>query len=123
MSGQDVRAGTTDHARLTGFLQRLRPDPRMAFLALRALTLSLGPDVVERVDATEVVYLRRVRPFAIVRAQRGPPTLTFPNDLPLEDPMGRLMRRGEERYVPLDTSDALDGHVQEFVRKAYSALR
>ncbi len=112
-----------EHARLTGFLQRMRPEPRMAFLAVRALALSLGPDVVERVESGEVAYLRRTRPFVSVRSARGPPTLAFPEDVPLEDPMGRLLRRGVDRYVALDSSDALDGHVQEFIRKAYAARR
>ncbi|MEA3201517.1 MAG: hypothetical protein QOE90_2945 [Thermoplasmata archaeon] len=122
MSTQDARTGAADHARLTGFMHRMRADQRTGFLALRALALSLGPDVVERVDGTEVTYMRRARPFVGVRTGRGAPTLVFPPGLPLEDPMGRLLRHGDERYVSLDTAEALDAHVQEFVRKAYALL-
>ena len=122
MSAQDAKPGT-DHARLTTFLQRMRADQRGAFLALRALALSLGPDVVERVEASEVTYLRRTRPFVTLRAGRSTPSLVFPVGLALEDPMGRLLRRGDEKHVVLDSAEDLDGHVQEFVRKAYAALR
>lgn len=103
-------------------MQKLRPDQRMGFLSLRALALSLGPDVVERVDGSEVTYLRRARPFVGLRAGRGAPTLVFPPGLGLEDPMGRLLRRGDERYVTLDKPESLDGHIQEFVRKAYALI-
>jgi hypothetical protein len=115
--------GADEHGRLSHFLDRMRQDQRMAFLALRALALSLGPDVVERVEGSEATYLRRARPFATLRAGRGTPSLIFPLEVPLEDPMGRLLRRGDERYVALDGAGDLDAHVQEFVRKAYTALR
>lgn len=101
----------------------MRAEQRPCFLAVRALAMSLGPDVVEKVDGGEVTYLRRLRPFVILRAGRSVPSVVFPNAIPLEDPMGRLLRRGEERYVPLDAGSELDAHVQEFVRKAYAASR
>jgi hypothetical protein len=99
----------------------MRSDQRNAFLSLRALALSLGPDVVERVEGSEASYARRARIFAVLRAGRGTPALIFPHDVPLSDPMGRLQRRGEERFLPLDGD--LDGHVQQFVRNAYAAMR
>lgn len=114
------RAAATDAA---GFLATLRADARPAFLSLRALALSLGPEVGERVTPGEVTYLRRDRPFVRVRTSKSHVTLVFPEGLHLDDPHGRLLRRGDERYVALDSPDSLDGHVQEFVRKAYAALR
>lgn len=108
---------------LARFHTRLRPRPAEAFLALRALAVSLGPDVVERVDDGSVTYLRRERPFLVVRADRARLHLAFPRDLPLADPSGRLMKRGEERYLALEGAEALDGHVQQFVREAYAASR
>lgn len=111
------------HADLSAFLERLRPDPRTAYLALRALTLSLGPDVAEQIEGSDMTYYRRDKPFLVARAQKQHLSASFPPGLNLPDPMGRLMRRGGEHYVPLDSPDALDGHVQEFVRKAYSAAR
>lgn len=105
------------------FLQKLRVRPGEAFLAVRALALSLGPDVVERVENVAVHYLRRDRPFASVESSKSRVLLVFPADIPLPDPMGRLLRRGEQRYVPMDGPEALDGHVQEFVRRAYAAAR
>lgn len=120
MSPPEAKAGAADHSRLTDFMQRMRADQRQGFLALRALALSLGPDVVERVEGSEVTYLRRAYPFVGLRAGRGAPTLVFPAGLNLEDPMGRLLRRGDERYVQLDRAEALDAHVAEFVRKAYA---
>ncbi|HEX2021780.1 MAG TPA: hypothetical protein VHH36_03655 [Candidatus Thermoplasmatota archaeon] len=115
--------GRASHQELSTFLERLRPDPRQGFLTLRALTLSLGPDVIEKVEGSDIIYLRRDRAFLFARASKQHLTVAFPPGLPLSDPMGRLMRRGGESYVPLDSGDALDGHVQEFVRKAYAAAR
>lgn len=108
---------------LSRFHGRLRSRPGEAFLALRAFALSLGPDVVERVDDGSVQYLRRERRFLLVRADRAKIHLAFPRDLPLDDPSGRLLKRGEERYLPLEGAEALDGHVQKFVRDAYAAAR
>lgn len=108
---------------MSDFLKRLRPEPGGAFLALRALALSLGPDVSEQVADGGVTYCRRERSFLSVRPARSHLSVVFPEGLTLTDPMGRLMRRGPERYVNLETSDGLDGHVQEFVRKAYAAAR
>ena len=105
------------------FVRRLRPGPRSGILALRALAVSLGPDVIERVDDGRVTYLRRERPFLVVDAQRQRLLATFPTEIPLDDPMGRLLKRGEERYFRLDGPDDLDGHAQEFVRDAYAAAR
>lgn len=115
--------GRAGHAELSAFLERLRPEPRGGFLTLRALVLSLGPDVAERFDGGELAYNRRDRTFLVVRAAKQHLTATFPPGLALPDPMGRLLRRGAESYVPLDSAEALDGHVQEFVRKAYAAAR
>lgn len=111
------------HEALSSFLDRLKPDPRSGFLTLRALVLGLGPDVAERVEGGDLTYMRRERPFLFVRASKQQLTAAFPPGLPLEDPMGRLLRRGSEHYVPITSADALDGHVQEFVRKAYAAVR
>lgn len=122
-SSQDAGSPLTGLAAATAFLDRLRPEARPTFLALRALVSSLGPDVEERAGSGELVYLRRERPFALVRTQRSTLSLVFPAGLSIEDPMGRLMRRGEERVVVLDSPEGLDGHVQEFVRKAYAAMR
>lgn len=122
---QDGRGppGRASHAELSAFLERLRPDPRGGFLTLRALVLGLGPDVAERLEGSDLVYQRRDRTFLVVRASKQHLTATFPPGLPLPDPMGRLLRRGGESYVPVDSPEALDGHVQEFVRKAYAAAR
>jgi hypothetical protein len=118
--GPPRRAG---NAELAAFLDRLRPEPRTGFLSLRALVLSLGPDVAEKTDGTDLTYYRRERQFLMVRAAKQHLTAAFPPGLQLDDPMGRLLRRGAEHYVPIDTPEALDGHVQEFVRKAYAAAR
>lgn len=107
----------------SAFLGSLRPAARPAFLSLRAIALSLGPDVNEQVTPGEVTYLRRDKPFARVRNTKSHVALVFPEGLPMEDPDGRLLRRGDERYVPLDKAESLDAHVQEFVRKAYTAMR
>lgn len=115
--------GRADHTQLSAFLDRLRPDPRTGFLALRALLLSLGPDVNEHLDGSEITYQRRGQPFVTVRAAKQHLTVAFPPGLTLPDPNGRLLRRGGETYVSVDHPDALDGHVQEFVRRAYAAAR
>ena len=120
MSGPTTRASQSD---ATAFLGSLRGELRPAFLSVRALAVSLGPDVNEQVDAGEVVYGRRDKTFLRVRAARSHLALVFPEGLSLPDPSGRLLRRGEEWYVPLESAESLDGHVQEFVRRAYAALR
>lgn len=119
-SGSPTRAA---HEALAAFLDRLRPEPKQGFLSLRALVLSLGPDVVERIEGSDITYSRRERAFLHARSAKQHLTVAFPPGLVLSDPMGRLMRRGAESYVPLDSGEALDGHVQEFVRKAYAAAR
>lgn len=109
---------------IADFVKRLRPEPRTGFLTLRALVVNLGPDVVERVASSVVTYCRRDREFLKVEALR--PTrlaVTFPPALAPDDAMGRLLRRGDERYFRLEKPDDLDGHCQEFVRKAYAAAR
>lgn len=109
---------------IADFVKRLRPEPRGGFLTLRALVVSLGPDVVERVTPSLVLYLRHDRQFLKVEALRAARLLVaFPPGLPIDDTMGRLLRRGEERYFKLERPDDLDGHVQEFVRKAYAVAR
>ena len=113
----------TEHARLTTFLSRMRADQRPCFLALRALAMSLGPDVHEKVEGGEVTYFRRLKPFVLLRAGRSSPSVVFPDGIPIEDPTGRLLRRGEERYVLLEPGHELDAHVQGFVRKAYAESR
>ncbi|HWH09371.1 MAG TPA: DUF5655 domain-containing protein [Candidatus Thermoplasmatota archaeon] len=106
------------------FVKRLRPDPRTGFLTLRALVVSLGPDVVERVTPSAVVYARRDKPFLKVEALRATRlAVAFPASISPDDAMGRLLRRGDERYFRLEKPDDLDGHCQEFVRKAYAAAR
>lgn len=122
---QDGRGppGRASHAELSSFLERLRPDPRGGFLTLRALVLSLGPDVAERFENSDLVYTRRDRTFLVVRATKQHLTATFPPGFALPDPNGRLLRRGGESYVPIDSPDTLDGHVQEFMRRAYAAAR
>lgn len=108
---------------LSTFVERLRPEPRSAFLTLRAMALSLGSDVTERVTPNEVTYLRREKPFVVAEAIRAKLVMNFPVGTPLDDPMGRLLRRGEHRYVRLEKADDLDGHIQEFVRRSYEAAR
>lgn len=90
---------------------------------MRALARSLGPDVVEKVDASGVCYLRRDALFLKVQALKTRLVAVFPPNIPLPDPMGRLLKRGDERYAPLDGPEGVDGHVQEFIRKAYTAAR
>lgn len=101
----------------------LKPRPAEAFLALRALAVSLGPDVLERPSGGSVTYLRRDKPFLVVQQAKSKLHLAFPPGLALDDPNGRLLKRGEERYVTVEGAEGVDGHVQEFIRKAYSALR
>lgn len=111
------------HSPVARFHTRLKQRPAEAFLALRALAVSLGPDVVERVDDTQVAYLRGSRPFMAVHPAKSRLHLVFPSGIALDDPNGRLLKRGEEHYVTLEGPESVDGHVQEFVRKAYAALR
>lgn len=105
------------------FVRRLRAEPRGAFLALRALAMSLGPDVVERVGPSSVTYLRRETPFLLVEPVRMRLVAAFPPGVQLDDPMGRLLRRGDQRYFKLDAPGDVDARHQEFVRKAYAAAR
>lgn len=122
---QDGRGppGRAGHGELSSFLERLRPDPRTGFLTLRALVITLGPDVHERFEGNDLVYRRRDRQFLVVRAAKQQLSVTFPPGLPVPDPMGRLLRRGGEAYIPIESADTLDGHVQEFIRRAYAAAR
>ena len=106
--------------RLADLVRRLRAEPRSALLALRALALSLGPDVVERVGGGDVTYVRRDKPFLTVDIVRARLVATFPPGVRIADPMGRLLKRGEQQYFRLDGSGDLDAHVQQFVRDAYS---
>ena len=109
---------------ISEFVKRLRPDPRSGFLTLRALVVNLGPDVVERVTPGSVAYLRREKPFLRVEALRATRlAVAFPPAIALDDAMGRLLRRGEDRYFKLERPEDLDGHCQEFVRKAYALAR
>lgn len=109
---------------ISDFVKRLKPDARTGFLTLRALAVNLGPDVVEQVTPNAVIYLRRDRMFLKVEALRASRvTAAFPPAVTLEDPMGRLLRRGDERYFRIEKPDDMDGHLQEFVRKAYAASR
>lgn len=108
---------------VAAFHQRLRSRPADAFLAVRALALSLGPDVVEHVADGSVEYARRNRPFLKVTAAKSRLHVAFPAGVPLPDPNGRLLKRGDERYLAVDGPEGVDGHVQEFVRRAYAALR
>lgn len=110
-------------SRVQDFHGSLKPRPADAFLTLRALIVSLGPDVVEKVSGTSVAYLRREKPFLHVQQVKSRLHLSFPPGVPLTDPNGRLLKRGDERYVAVDGPEGVDGHVQEFVRKAYAALR
>ena len=116
-------APRASQADASAFLGTLRHELRGAFLSVRALVISLGPDVSEAVSGGEVVYCRLDQPFLRVRSAKSHLALVFPNGAGVPDPSGRLLRRGDEQYVPLESSEALDGHVQEFVRKAYAALR
>ena len=106
------------------FVKRLKPEAREAFLSLRALTLSLGPDVTETVVPGGVSYARRGREFVRVEAERTRLTATFPPEARLDDPGGRLLRRGDARWVRVDAREGrVDAHVQDFVRRAHAALR
>jgi hypothetical protein len=115
--------GETSAPTVSRFHSRLKQRPGEAFLVVRALAMSLGPDVTEKVSDSSVSYLRRDRPFLTVHAQKARLNLAFPREAILEDPTGRLLKRGDERYVALDGPEGVDGHTQEFVRKAYTALR
>lgn len=108
---------------VAAFHTRLKPRSGEAFLALRALVISLGPDVVESVTDAEVRYLRHDRPFLTVQPTKTRLHLLFPPGIPLDDPSGRLLKRGDERFLAIESSDGFDSHAQEFVRKAYTALR
>ena len=110
-------------ANVAEFHSSLKPRPAEAFLALRALAVSLGPDVIESVSGGSVTYLRREKPFLHVQHARSRLQVAFPPNLPLPDPNGRLLKRGEERYLAVEGPEGVDGHVQEFVRRAYAALR
>lgn len=102
----------------------LKPRPAEAFLSLRALAVSLGPDVVERVvNSGNVTYLRRTKPFVSVQVVKTKLHVSFPPGLPLDDPSGRLLRRGDERYVVVEGPESVDGHLQAFIRKAYIVAR
>lgn len=109
-------------ASVAEFHHNLKPRAAEAFLAIRALAVSLGPDVVEQVAGTTVTYMRRDRPFVIVQQARAKLHIAFPPGLALPDPNGRLLKRGEERYLAVEGPENVDGHVQEFVRRAYAAL-
>ncbi len=104
------------------FLSNLQPADRKAFLSLRAMVVSLGGDVKERVHVTDVTY-SRMRPFLVARHHHGHLNVAFPEGNTLQDPLGRLLHKGNERHLRLDNPDALDGHVQEFVRSAYTQAR
>lgn len=104
------------------FMNKLTLQARRSFLSLRALLVSLGPDVHEAVEKQEVVY-SRAKPFLIARLQRGHLLAVFPDGEALSDPLGRLLRKGRERYVRLDENEDLDAHMQEFARKAYVQAR
>lgn len=119
----DCNTGTKSDQAVAAFHRRLKPRPAEAFLSVRALALSLGPDVVERVEASSVCYLRRENLFLKLQPVKNRLVAIFPPHLPLPDPMGRLLRRGDERYAPLDSPEGLDGHVQEFIRRAYTSSR
>lgn len=110
-------------SRVQEFHGSLKPRSAEAFLTLRALAVSLGPDVVENVLPTSVVYLRRDKPFLQVQQVKSRLHLAFPAGVTLPDPNGRLLKRGEEKYVAVDGPESVDGHVQEFVRRAYAGLR
>lgn len=110
-------------ARLAELVARLRPEPRQGLLALRALALSLGPDVVEEVGGSAVTYARREAPFLTVELVRSRLLASFPAAIHVEDPMGRLLRRGEQRYFRVEGTGDLDAHVQGFVRRAYAEAR
>lgn len=108
---------------VSAFHARLRPRAADAFLTLRAIAISLGPDVVERVTDNDVTYSRRDRPFVTIHAAKARLHVLFPGGHALPDPNGRLLKRGDERFVALDGPESVDAHVQEFVRKAYAASR
>lgn len=90
---------------------------------LRALAVSLGPDVVEKVSDSTVSYLRRGKPFLTIHQAKSRLQVLFPPNTPLPDPNGRLLRRGDERYVSVDGPEHVDAHIQEFVRRSYTAMR
>jgi hypothetical protein len=105
------------------FHSKLKQRAGEAFLSVRALAMSLGPDVTEKVTDGSVCYMRRDRPFMTVSADKTRLHVAFPREIALPDPNGRLLKRGEERYVAIEGSESVDGHVQEFVRRSYAALR
>lgn len=79
--------------------------------------------MVERVNARDVTYLRRGRAFLVVESVRTRLLASFPADIRLDDPMGRLLKRGEHHYFRVDDAGDLDAHVQQFVQQAYSVAR
>lgn len=123
MEVSTVEQGSGSVPTVAQFHTRLKPRPADAFLVLRALALSLGPDVTERVTDGSVVYCRRGQTFLQVQPAKSRLHIGFPPQVPLDDPNGRLLKRGSDRFVAVDGPEGVDGHVQEFVRKAYAALR
>lgn len=103
------------------FIASLRPELRRGFLSLRALLMSLGSDVAESSGPDEVTYERR-KPFLVAKSVRARLHVVFPDGADLDDPLGRLLRKGGERYVRIEGED-LDPHFAEFVKKAYAAAR
>lgn len=121
---QGCHDGAVGHAPALAFHARLKPRPADAYLALRALVLSLGPDVTERVSESSVCYERRGKVFLTLHAHRGARMrAVFPEDVPLDDPEGRLLRRAGDRYAALDAPEHLDSHLTEFIRKSYAGSR
>lgn len=108
---------------VASFHTKLKPRPADAFLVLRALALSLGPDVTERVADGGVVYCRREQTFLQVTPAKSRLHIGFPAAVALDDPNGRLLKRGTDRFVAVDGPEGVDGHVQEFIRKSYTAAR
>lgn len=119
-AGSSTRASAAD---VSTFLKRLRPEARNGFLSVRAVVVSLGPDVGEKLESNAMLYTRRDHPFLEIRGGRTQVNVLFPPDIHVDDPMGRLLKRGDERYLAIDASGDLDGHVEEFLRKAYAAAR
>lgn len=109
-------------ATLEDFLDKLPSRAKRAFLTLRALLVNLGPDVTETVRESEVTYARG-KPFVVARLQRGRLLAVFPEGERLADPLGRLLRKGRERYLRLEEPDDLDAHAQGFARHAYVLAR
>jgi hypothetical protein len=85
--------------------------------AARAYLRSLGPDVAERYEGGEVVYLRGPHPFCAIVVESRAARIRLSGDTPAEEP-----GRGQ-RAIALHTPTDLTSANRALVRAAYEAAR